>query len=604
MSRPIRNAVAAIAILVIAAIGAVVALGGGDDEKEQPREPLAASAKQAIPKSAKRGGTVTYLATADVDYIDPGLTYYQFATMVQSAVNRTLYAYKPSDSVRPVPDLATAMPKISPDRKSLTIRIRSGVRFSPPVNREVVAADVKYGFERAFTKQVPSGYVATYFGDLVGVPAKPNTGDYKPISGIETPDEHTLIFRFTRPSAPLAAAAMVMPVTAPVPKEYAGKFDAKAPSTYDQHVAFTGPYMVKNDADGKLVGRKPGKLIQLVRNPSWNAKTDFRPAYLDAINIEEGNTNLAVAARRVLNGSRLLCCDAGGPPPAVLEREVKRHKDLFTFLPAGNTRWVSMNIDVPPFDNLNVRKAVIAGFDRNALRVTIGGPLLGKVASGFIPAGVPGFQEAGGERQNADLDFLRNPNGDPALAKKYMLAAKAEGVPVTDDGKYAGKKRLLTIATNADPGKKTAEVAQAQFEKLGFKVNLRNVPQDTLYTKFCMVRKAKVPICTNVGFGKDFADPQTVLDPTFNGKRVTQAVTSNYSFLNDPAINAEMAKATSIPAGPERYKAWARINHMVSAAAPAIPWVWDNYALMHSRDVVGVGNAFFPNFDLSYTSVK
>ena len=74
------------------------------------------------------------------------------------------------------------------------------------------------------------------------------------------------------------------------------------------------------------------------------------------------------------------------------------------------------------------------------------------------------------------------------------------------------RRKLLTIATNADPGKKTAEVAQGQIEKLGFKLNFRIVPQDTLYTKFCGVPKAKVAICPNVGWFKDFTDPQSMLD--------------------------------------------------------------------------------------------
>ena len=38
-----------------------------------------------------------------------------------------------------------------------------------------------------------------------------------------------------------------MPITVPVPKEYAAKFDRKTPTDYDQYVAFTGPYMVKHD---------------------------------------------------------------------------------------------------------------------------------------------------------------------------------------------------------------------------------------------------------------------------------------------------------------------------------------------------------------------
>ena len=113
-----------------------------------------------------------------------------------------------------------------------------------------------------------------------------------------------------------------MPITIPVPQEYAEKFDRKSPSTYDQYTVFTGPYMVRNDADGKVVGRDPGKLIEIVRNPNWDAKTDYRPAYLDEIRIEEGNDDLTVASRRTLQGDGLMCCDSGQPPIAILRRAI------------------------------------------------------------------------------------------------------------------------------------------------------------------------------------------------------------------------------------------------------------------------------------------
>ena len=43
------------------------------------------------------------------------------------------------------------------------------------------------------------------------------------------------------------------------------------------------------------MGRDPGKSIEIVRNPNWDESTDFRPAYLDEIRIEEGNDDLTVA---------------------------------------------------------------------------------------------------------------------------------------------------------------------------------------------------------------------------------------------------------------------------------------------------------------------
>ena len=51
-----------------------------------------------------------------------------------------------------------------------------------------------------------------------------------------------------------------------------------------------------------------------------------------------------------------------------------------------------MNTTIKPFDNINVRKAVIAGFDRNALRLTRGGALVGDIPTHFIPPGIAGLR--------------------------------------------------------------------------------------------------------------------------------------------------------------------------------------------------------------------
>jgi peptide/nickel transport system substrate-binding protein len=554
-------------------------------------------------KAGKQGGHVTVLSAGDVDYIDPGQTYYQFGYMLNQATNRTLYQFKPGDTNTPTADIADAPPQISADKKTITVHIRRGVKYAPPVNREVTTKDIKYAFERAFTANVPSGYAGAYFSDIVGAPSKP--GKYHPISGIQTPDDQTLVIKLTKPTAVMVAAALVMPITSPVPKEYAQKFDAKSPSTYDDYVAFTGPYMVKNDPKtGRLVGHRPGKQIEVVRNPNWDKSTDYRPAYLDSITFDEGNSDATVSSRRILNGSGLLSGDQGAPPAPVLKQAVQRFKDQVTFIPSGGTRYIALNTKIKPFDNLNVRKAVLAIFDRTAMRLTRGGALVGDIASGWMPPGVPGFKEAGGLNQGTKYDFLKNPNGDPAVAKKYMLAAKVQGVPVTADGKYAGGEKILTIATNADPGKQGAEVAQGQFAKLGFKLNFRIVPQDTLYTKFCGVPKANVAICPNVGWFKDFLDPQSMLDATFNGKNILQQGNVNWPQLDVRAIDDAMARAALLPAGKSRNDAWGKINDMIIQQAPAIPWIWDKTVEIESKDVQGVGNDFLAVWDLDFTSLK
>jgi peptide/nickel transport system substrate-binding protein len=590
-----RRARLSFLLLGLLAVFALVAAGCGGSDDEGGGD---GGTQSGAPAEGKQGGDLTFLAAADVDYLDPGQTYYTFGYMVQYVVNRPLYAYEPDDSSKAVPDLAEGEPEVSEDGKTITVKLKTGIKYAPPVNRAVKADDVKYAFERAFSANAPSGYASSYFADIVGVPAEPTKG-VKPISGIETPDDQTVVFKLTRGTGQTMALALGMPITVPVPREYAEKFDKESPSTYNQNVAFTGPYMVKNDPNtGKLTGWDPGKRIELVRNPNWDKATDFRPAYLDSITIEEGNDDLTVASRRTLQGEKIMCCDSGQPPIPVLKRALTSNKEQVGRVSGGGTRWIALNTTQKPFDNINVRKGVIAGFDRNALRLTRGGEEVGPIANHFIPNGMPGHEESGGPAGFTDIDYMQKPEGDEALMKKYFDAAKAEGVDVPP------AEELLTIATNADPGNQTAQVAQGQFEKMGFKLNYRKVPQDTLYTKFLGVPKTNYVIGPNVGWFKDFNDASSLLLPTFNGSAIKPQGNVNWSLLDDKAIDDAMKKAEETPAGAERNQAWADVNKMIVEQAVAIPYVWDDNINLWSKDVQGVMNGYFASPDLAFTSLK
>jgi len=583
-------------LIGLIAIFALVAAGCGGSDSEDSGS--SGDTSGGAPAEGKQGGDLTFLAAADVDYLDPGQSYYTFGYQVLYSVNRPLYSFSPDEPDKPQADLAEGDPQISEDKKEITVKLKTGIKYAPPVNREVTSADVKYAMERAFSANVPSGYATSYFGDIVGAPDEPTKG-VKEIEGITAPDPQTLVIKLDRPVAVTVAAALVMPITVPVPEDYAKEFDAKSPSEYDQYVAFTGPYMVKNDPKtGKVTGRDPGKRIEMVRNPNWVKDTDYRPAYLDSITIEEGNDDLTVASRRTLQGTTIMCCDSGQPPIPVLKRALTQNKEQIGRVSGGGTRWIALNTTLKPFDNANIRKAVIAGFDRDALRKTRGGEFIGDVAQGFIPPGIPGFEESGGPKGFEGIDFMANPKGDPAVMQKYLDAAKEEGVTPSTGGE------LLTIATNADPGNQTAQVAQAQLNKMGFKLNYRKVPQDTLYTKFCGVPKSDYVICPNVGWFKDFTDPQSLLEPTFKGDAIKPQGNVNWSLLDDKDINDAMTKASLVEAGPDRNQAWADINKMIVEQAIGIPYVWDDNINLWSKDVDGAMNAYFSGPDFSFTTLK
>ena len=74
------------------------------------------------------------------------------------------------EGTRLVPDVAQAMPTVSPDGRTYTFIVRPGFRFSPPSDAPVTAATFKHTIERALDPKV-GGYAFGFMGDIVGMPA-------------------------------------------------------------------------------------------------------------------------------------------------------------------------------------------------------------------------------------------------------------------------------------------------------------------------------------------------------------------------------------------------------------------------------------------------
>ena len=349
--------------------------------------------RRLLPRQAKQGGKLTVLWAADVDFIDCGRTYYQMGNFICNATQKQLYSYKPDDKDQMVPDLADGDPQVSEDGKTVTIKIKKGVKYSPPYNKEVTSADVKYAIERGFFTSVASGFTASYYSDLEG--AKVGVKSGTKVDGIQTPDPQTVVLKFKRPvGGVMASGALAYGMTAPVPEAYAKEFDAEEQTTYGEHQLATGPYMIENDPEGNTIGYEPGKRIHLIRNPNWDKSLDFKPAYLDEIENLQGNDDPGVASRRILTGESMINGDFA-PLPENLKDAVENRKGQLVLVPGSGARWVAMNTTVKPFDDINVRKAVIAGFDRNALLLTRGGTTVGDVATHILPPGMAGFERGG-----------------------------------------------------------------------------------------------------------------------------------------------------------------------------------------------------------------
>ena len=559
-----RPATRALPLLVLTAL-ALGACGSSNDD--------GGAATTDDGAGGRRGGTLTVLTSQDVTSLDPGVTYQSLDLNLLSATVRTLYAYAPHQPSKLVPDLASGPPQVSDGGRTLTVRIRRGVRFAPPVNREVTAGDVKYAIERGFNPSVANAYASTYYGDVVGA----DRADGGPIAGIETPDEHTLVFRLTRPTATLMVQSTVLPLSAAVPPEVARPLDAKKTSEYAGHLVSTGPYMVAADDDGRVLGEGyvPGRSLRLVRNPNWSAASDHRPAYVDEVIFRIGGSP-TVYGRQALAGRGLLLADP--PTPALVKKAYQEAPDQIIFSPGAGTRYAALNTAIPPFDDANVRKAVAAALDREQMRRVRGGEVIGDIASHFLYPGVPGFEEAGG-LDGTGVDFLVDPEGDRALAARYMRAAGYE------DGRYDGDETLQVIGLAGAPDSNDAQIFDQALKDLGFKTRLRLVDVGAMYGTFCGVPRARVHACPNLGWIRDFADPQTVLNLAFNGKFISPEGGPNWPQLDDPAINRAMARGELVVGEQARADAWARIDRMITATGAAVPWLYDRGPNVFAEDV-------------------
>ena len=334
--------------------------------------------------------------------------------------------FTPTSPSKPVPALASGAPQISSDGKTVTVHIKPDYKWSPPLNRAITSKDVAFAFQRDFNSNVQNGYASGYY-PIVG--AAKAAG--KPISGISTPNDTTIVFHLTKDFGATFAAALTLPGSAPVPESLGTTDDKSSPSKYDSdptQQAFSGPYMIQK--------YNAGRNVTLIRNPNWSKSVDgVRPAYSDKI-VWNAGADATVAAHQTLDSTDLLMAD--GPPAAVLKSAYETKKTQLSIAPLG-MYYAALNTQVPPFNNINLRKAVIAaseprcvsaGSRRQARR--LGRHPLHPSRGAWLPAG--------GRRSGLRTSTTSpHPAGDMTVAEKYM---KAAGYP---SGKYTGSANVMKV---------------------------------------------------------------------------------------------------------------------------------------------------------------
>ena len=257
-----------------------------------------------------------------------------------------------------IPDLAERMPAVSRDGLSWTFQIRRGIRYAPPHQAlEVTSADFVFAAERALRLL---GEVIPPFAFVAGADEYVSNGA-PTISGLETPDAYTLVIRLAKPFG--AFDYIADPVWAPIPASVAQGHEEDLGLYWPS----TGPYMYET-----YPASRDADAVVLVRNPSWDASTDpRRGAYADRIEITLAGTEPREVLARV---ERAELDFVDFPVPGDMAPRYRADANLSLRLrttPGENVFRLPMNIAVPPFDDLAVRRAVSYAVDRRALSEAI-----------------------------------------------------------------------------------------------------------------------------------------------------------------------------------------------------------------------------------------
>ena len=360
------------------------------------------------------GGSLIYLATRDQRAAwDPhgtvgGQSQHQYSSSMwynNLVTHANSVDYGPAD-YSTFPDLAERW-EISDDGLIFTFYLRQGVKFhdKPPVNgREMVAEDVKWSYER-FLKG-PDNY----------------RWMLESIENIEIVDNYTLKFHLNQRDAaflthmaePLAWIAAKEAAVPPVTPGFKLEEEFRAPDG----LIGTGPFMfLRHEPDTRLV---------VERNPNYfkSDEAGNQLPYVDqwqyVVISDPAAQEAAWTTGQVDFGSV-----PGGNVTTFGERNP--HLTLELNLPA-NMFQMWMPSDLPPYNDVRVRRAIMMSIDQDAIMDTYIGGIANRTWGG-IPCGVfPEYcitpEELG---ENAQWWVY-----DPVKAKALLVeAGYPDGIDVT-----------------------------------------------------------------------------------------------------------------------------------------------------------------------------
>ena len=562
------------------ALGITVAMGGA-----------APAAGADAPMRTLRAGIPRIPETLDPARAADMLTWYLIA-----GIYDTLYVLDPV--ARPaaiVPTAAAALPEVSADYRTFTIRVRPGIFFTPHPSfggkpRELTAADFAYAFKRVVDPKVRSPALYLVEGKIEGLDAlakradAAGTGiDYDAaVSGLVVVDRQTLRIRLNAPD-PIFPFLLAAAPFAGIAREAV----AAEGEGYGQRPVGTGAFVVANFVPGSrlVFARNPGyRAIRWedVLTPASRAATPAHPMrgkrLPGADRIEFSSTPEESSQLLALRRGELDLIYMTAPELATLDGRLKpdivrdglrlvRDPAPVTFMTVFSMRDPVVGGDSR--EKVALRRAILMAFDdAEWIRAFDAG--FSTVRHQVVPPGIEGH-----------IPGYRNPNlFDPttanALLERVGYKRGTDGYRRNPDGSALTVSALIGTSSDA---RKEAEFIQRMLNRIGIRV---------AFEAATGAERGKLQATCRYGMSAtdwalDVPDGTNVLS-MFWSKAIGSV---NVSCFADPMFDAAFEKALVTPPGPARTELFRTMQTRLDAMAPMRPQPSRENLLMKRGDVLG-----------------
>ncbi|MDB4941119.1 MAG: Dipeptide-binding transporter, periplasmic substrate-binding component [Labilithrix sp.] len=513
---------------ILARCSAALALWLVACSQELPAPTPRASSEDALPR---QGGTLVSASFGDIRTVDPANVADGLVPQVLEGLFAGLVDYDLDGKIQP--ELAESW-TTSADGLATRFVLRQGSRFHD--GEEVTADDVKRSVERALHPSAPNPY-ASYFASITGFAAYA-AGKSEHLAGVTTEGRYVVTFHLDAPDAaflPLLAMQMLRPVCRSGGSRYS---DAWEPCG-------AGPF--------KLLpgGWDRGRQITIVRHDRY-----FRPGlpHLDAVRLVF-HTNLNAQRFKLLSGDQDILRESLTPDLLKLQAD-PRWRPFGAYEAEKQIGGMSMNVEMAPFDNVEIRRAVASALDRDQIRMLRASNL--RAATGPVPPSVEGY--------------------DPELAgQKYDLGAALEHMrragypydPATGQGGWPHVIPYLAYTQGLD--EYLIQVTQQMLAKIGIRIEIRLVN----YPSFLALRARRHEVAFGAGYWQqDYPEAGSFLEPLFTSRAISESDSNNWSFYQSPRVDelVENAKHELDPG--KRKKLYTEAQGIICDEAP---WAFTHF---------------------------